>query len=576
MKKHEWRTSTGAATVESLRQQGGLSLPTKKSNNQEQKVLHGSQQTKTSQTSSKGPEKATDDSSSMRQKSRDDDASEDEEAAPGYKNFYFRPLSAAAGRRSVTPQSQPLVVARERPTSANAQHRGLHSGGADHGELQRPLSAKTNRYFEAIKSSNIMPAVATQKKPIETPPTAVFSQAVSQEQREELQRLLAASALHRRGLPDIYAFGKVIGVGSFGTVRLGYHKLTGQLVAIKTYERSKMKDPQQWKRVQQEARVMEKLSDCALICRFLEAFETGSPRRAHLIMEYLPGGSLCSHVKAKRRLPENETRPLMLQLAMAIDHMHLLNVVHRDIKLENILFADDSKTLIRVIDFGFSTRCAPERRLRLFCGTPSYMPPEIVRRTEYRGKPIDLWSFGVVAYACLAGSFPFAARSQSDLYRKILRGTFRLPEGQSVHAASLVEAAINVDVLRRITAPEARRHAWLVEGNAHVEKACTTLGPLTRSQDYHDDLLKEPLANMEKAGVPRDALLRAVAQADHSPITACYYLLMGNAHRPQTSRRSSPSYSSSAGGVENNNRQQAPTSVPGASTTTPVVPPATG
>ena len=82
----------------------------------------------------------------------------------------------------------------------------------------------------------------------------------------------------------------MIGVGSFGTVRIAWHKLTGRKVAIKTYERSKMKDPQQWKRVQQEARVMEKLSDSTLICRFLEAFETVAPRRAHLVMEFLPGG----------------------------------------------------------------------------------------------------------------------------------------------------------------------------------------------------------------------------------------------------------------------------------------------
>ena len=82
-------------------------------------------------------------------------------------------------------------------------------------------------------------------------------------------------------------------------------------MAIKTYERSKMKDPAAVEAVQQEARVMEKLSDSTLICRFLEAFETVAPRRAHLVMEFLPGGNLCSYVKAKRRISEGELQPLV-------------------------------------------------------------------------------------------------------------------------------------------------------------------------------------------------------------------------------------------------------------------------
>ena len=346
------------------------------------------------------------------------------------------------------------------------------------------------------------------------------------EQREYLTRLLVGSVQNRRGLPDFYSFGKVIGVGSFGTVRIAWHKLTGQKVAIKTYERSKMKDPQQWKRVQQEARVMEKLSDSPLVCRFLEAFETMAPRRAHLIMEFLPGGNLCSYVKAKRKIAEPELQPLMLQLATALHHMHELNIVHRDIKLENILFLDERRTIVRVIDFGFSTRCAPDRRLRLFCGTPSYMAPEIVRRTEYRGKPIDLWSIGVVAYACLGGHFPFAARSQPELYRKILRGTYRLPEGLSPNAVALLQACIVVDVNRRVTAPDLRRHPFVVAGASNGTYPGANLGSLTRSQNPQDDVRREAVARVEALGVSRDALIQGITRGEHTPITSCYYLLM--------------------------------------------------
>ncbi|KAH8045980.1 serine/threonine kinase [Aureococcus anophagefferens] len=321
------------------------------------------------------------------------------------------------------------------------------------------------------------------------------------EQREYLTRLLVGSVQNRRGLPDFYSFGKVIGVGSFGTVRIAWHKLTGQKVAIKTYERSKMKDPQQWKR----------------------AFET--MRGAHLIMEFLPGGNLCSYVKAKRKIAEPELQPLMLQLATALHHMHELNIVHRDIKLENILFLDEKRTIVRVIDFGFSTRCAPDRRLRLFCGTPSYMAPEIVRRTEYRGKPIDLWSIGVVARA-LGGHFPFAARSQPELYRKILRGTYRLPEGLSPNAVALLQACIVVDVNRRVTAPDLRRHPFVVAGASNGTYPGANLGSLTRSQNPQDDVRREAVARIEALGVSRDALIQGITRGEHTPITSCYYLLM--------------------------------------------------
>lgn len=446
------------------------------------------------------------------EKSISDDASEGDggqlaDAARPAK-YVVRPLSATPAYREAN-RPEPT----QRPLSASGQPR-LH-GGVQHAEfLQRPQSGRPSEAQQGGSSG----------------------ESCSLEQREFLQRQLAASASHRRGLPDMYSFGRVIGVGSFGTVRLAYHKLSGQKVAIKTYERAKMKDQQQWKRVQQEARVMEKLSDCPLVCRFLEAFETAAPRRAHLIMEHLTGGSLCSYVKAKRKLPEGEVRPLMLQLAMAIEHMHSLDVVHRDIKLENILFLDDTHKVVRVIDFGFSTRCAADRRLRLFCGTPSYMAPEIVRRTEYRGKPIDLWSFGVVTYACLGGYFPFAARSQPELYRKILRGTFRLPDGLSGGAAALLQAAILVDVQRRISAPEARRHHWLMAGLSSRDlKLGTELGPYTRSKNPQDDMHRESLSRVtDGLGVPRDVLVRGIVQGEHTPITACYYLLMGTLRKQQS------------------------------------------
>lgn len=281
----------------------------------------------------------------------------------------------------------------------------------------------------------------------------------------ELRKLLALSAGTRGGIVpsssavmDMYMVGKVVGVGSYGKVRAAWHRLTSSKVAIKTYDKSKLKDPAHWKRVHAEIKIMEQISH-PRIARMYEAVET--PKRMHLIMECLDGGNLCSYVKAKRRLSEDESKRIFFQIAQAIEHLHALGVSHRDVKLENVLFANDRD--IKLIDFGFSTVCQPGKRLKVFCGTPSCtfilsvlfyvftfyecdleclslptfifhtrilafpcvpldMAPEIVRRSEYEGKPVDMWSMGILLYALLCGCFPFRAKAYPDLYRRIARG----------------------------------------------------------------------------------------------------------------------------------------------------------
>jgi serine/threonine protein kinase len=114
-------------------------------------------------------------------------------------------------------------------------------------------------------------------------------------------------------------------------VRVAWHKLTGEQVAIKTYEKSKLKDSKHWRRVQQEIRLMEKLNNPRVI-RLFETIE--SPKRIHIVMEYLGGSNLCNYVKSKRRLEEDEARVIFMQIVESLEYIHSLNIVHRDIKLE--------------------------------------------------------------------------------------------------------------------------------------------------------------------------------------------------------------------------------------------------
>merc|ERR1719299_73585 len=118
-------------------------------------------------------------------------------------------------------------------------------------------------------------------------------------------------------------------------------------------------------------------------------------------------------------------------------YLHDGLIMHGDVKLENLLLDDDHER-VKIIDFGFSTIVKPGKKLKIFCGTPSYMSPEIVARKEYSGMCADIWAMGVLVYALLCGCFPFKGQNDRDLYRKIVKGVFYIPEFVSQSSRTLL------------------------------------------------------------------------------------------------------------------------------------------
>jgi len=141
------------------------------------------------------------------------------------------------------------------------------------------------------------------------------------------------------------------------------------------------------------------------IVKLIEAFETDS--HVYLVMEDVSGGSLHSYLKEmiNKQLEEEEARRIFKQIMIALKYCHSKCIAHRDIKLENILLDEDKN--VKLIDFGFSTCIPNHKKIRMFCGTPSYMAPQIVSKVEYAGPPADIWATGVLLYALLNGCFPF-------------------------------------------------------------------------------------------------------------------------------------------------------------------------
>jgi MAP/microtubule affinity-regulating kinase len=137
-------------------------------------------------------------------------------------------------------------------------------------------------------------------------------------------------------------------------------------------------------------------------------------------MDYEPVGDCFSLLQRLQIcLPQTIAPGFIGEICFAIQHMHDHGIVHRDIKLDNILIEEGTR-MVKLIDFGFSVLTnTPNQRLKVFCGTPSYMAPEITRKTDYEGRPVDMWALGVLLYVMLTGTFPFRGVSEQDLYQRI-------------------------------------------------------------------------------------------------------------------------------------------------------------
>ena len=259
---------------------------------------------------------------------------------------------------------------------------------------------------------------------------------------------------------DGYVLGNEIGKGAYAVVRAGRSLQDDSKVAVKIYDKGKLMTPSRKRNAEREVKILEKLNHPNVI-KLIKTVETG--RSLNLVMEYVSGCSLMAYLKKrqKKRLEEFEARKIFKQLLAGLEYCHNLNITHRDVKLENILI--DSSNVVKIIDFGFSTCFSNEKKLSLFCGTPSYMSPEIVSKQEALGPPSDIWAAGVVLYVLLTGNFPFKAPHSKELYTKIQRGAFLLPNNLTHEAHSLLSAMLSLDPQKRPSARSALDFLWFKE-----------------------------------------------------------------------------------------------------------------
>ena len=206
-----------------------------------------------------------------------------------------------------------------------------------------------------------------------------------------------------------------------------------------------------------EVGILLRLNRHSNVVKLFETFETG--RHILLVMELCAGGDLLNYVRKRKKLDEDIAKYLFKQLVEGLGYLHARNILHRDIKLDNILL--DGKGMVKIADFGVSKQVKPGEIMREQCGTPAYIAPEIIRDRGYQGFKADMWSAGVVLYAMLYGTVPFKANNMQDLHKLILQAKYNLKDEISEGAKSLLRALLEPDPVKRFTIKEVLNHPWM-------------------------------------------------------------------------------------------------------------------
>jgi serine/threonine protein kinase len=254
-----------------------------------------------------------------------------------------------------------------------------------------------------------------------------------------------------------YVLLNTVGQGTYGKVKHAVHSVSGEEVAIKIVSKhhssnSIGEDTDVFSEVEHLRRF-----DHPNIIKLIKAKH--SARNIYMIMEYVNGGTLHDRVELHQRLSERETCKYTRQLLSAVHHMHAAGVVHRDIKLENIMLTEDDNVVM--IDFGYSSTYTRDSLLYRCCGSPHFVAPEIVQNKPYNGCQVDIWSLGICIYAMHAGYFPFNASAMKDLQHQVVHQRIRYPLHFSRGLKRFLNGLLCKDPQQRKTLEKLLNDPWL-------------------------------------------------------------------------------------------------------------------
>lgn len=271
---------------------------------------------------------------------------------------------------------------------------------------------------------------------------------------------------------------QVIGKGNFGQVYLTVKKGYPQYLATKVLDRRICEKPENKNRLLYEINLIHNLNHPNIL-KCLELKKTTN--HWFIVTEYCNGGSLNENLayyisKNHRPFPEEVVQYFMKQILKALEYLHLNKIIHRDLKLDNILLNYNSEqdrlsrnlmaATIKIIDFGFATQLSKDKTFTVL-GTPTNMDPKILEQlntptpnTGYN-EQVDIWSLGTLCYEMVVGHKPFSGQSMQELYSKVKQGVYKLPPTLSREIVDFIDGMLKQDLNKRLNARQLLLHDFL-------------------------------------------------------------------------------------------------------------------
>ena len=279
-----------------------------------------------------------------------------------------------------------------------------------------------------------------------------------------------------------YELEKCLGKGAFGEVYLTSKKGDSKKYATKKLDREEIEHTESMRYLKNEIITLQDLNHPNIV-KFQDVKKT--KKHFYIIMEYCNGGELSKaldkyQTKFGKPFPENIVQHIMRQIISAFRYIHEKHIIHRDVKLDNILLnyeneedmknMDLMKAQVKIIDFGFACKVSPQGLQYSILGSPINMDPLILKKLNSKTKmtrqlgyneQADIWSIGTICYQMLIGKPAFDAEDMDDLVTKVEEGNYSIPTSMSREVVSFLNGMLQYDGKRRLTAAQLSRHDFL-------------------------------------------------------------------------------------------------------------------
>ncbi|XP_078264540.1 serine/threonine-protein kinase PLK3 [Rhinoraja longicauda] len=274
-----------------------------------------------------------------------------------------------------------------------------------------------------------------------------------------------------------YCRGRLLGKGGFARCYEMTDLASNKIYAVKVIPHSRVSKPHQKDKIEKEIELHKSLSN-KYIVKFYHSFE--DDENIYIFLEHCSHKSLAHILKARKTLTEPEVRYYLRQIILGLRHLHVRDILHRDLKLGNFFVNDNME--VKVGDFGLATKLLPvDQRKRTICGTPNYLAPEVLNKQGH-GPEADIWSLGCVMYTMLFGRPPFETTDLKDTYRCIRAAEYSMPSSFSIAAKDLIGNILKKNPEQRPTLDAILNHDFFAKGftpDALHPSSCTTVPELS-------------------------------------------------------------------------------------------------